>query len=144
MQRIIKNLNELKQFAVELAKKLKPGIVIALEGDLGVGKTTFSTFLIRYLTRDPSLDVTSPTYNIVHIYDNQYGPEIWHFDLYRLKSTDEIYELGIEQALDNISIIEWPEVINDLLPSKTIRLSMAFSEGGGEERVITCSVLEDI
>jgi tRNA threonylcarbamoyladenosine biosynthesis protein TsaE len=141
MQLIINNLNELEQFAVKLAEKLKPGVVLALEGDLGVGKTALSAFLIRHMTKDPSLDVTSPTFNIVHVYDNQYGPEIWHFDLYRLKSEDEIYELGMEQALENISIIEWPEVISDLLPLTTIKLSMAFL-GEGEKRVINCHFLE--
>ena len=98
-----------------------PGRCFALFGDLGFGKTTFSSFLIREL--NPKIQtVTSPTFTVVQVYDSDVA-EIWHVDCYRLKSQEEFYELGLEESLqNNITIIEWPEIIRDLLPSSTINI----------------------
>jgi tRNA threonylcarbamoyladenosine biosynthesis protein TsaE len=70
----------------------------------------------------------APHFNLVHTYDSRAG-KIWHFDLYRLKDRSEIYELGIEDAFSSgISIIEWPEIIEDLLPKSAINIHLDFSE----------------
>ena len=109
----------------EIAKKFSAyalkGRCFALYGDLGSGKTTFSKFLIQSL--NPKIEnVTSPTFNIVQTYGCSIA-EIWHVDCYRLKSASEIIELGLEEAFANcITIIEWPEIIENYLPSDTIRI----------------------
>ena len=121
------NLSQLSDIAANLAVGLKSESVICLRGDLGVGKTTFSKLLINALLDTPQ-DITSPTFNLVHTYDSGAG-KIWHFDLYRLKDKSEIYELGIEDAFSSgISIIEWPEIIEDLLPKSAINIHLDFSE----------------
>lgn len=121
----ISNLEAMHHFATSLGKGLAPGSVILLEGDLGVGKTTFTQSLIRPFL-PPASEITSPTFGLVHHYPSAIGP-IWHFDLYRLQSFNEIYELGWEEAIETgICIIEWPEIIFPLLPSEYLRLQLSF------------------
>ncbi len=83
--------------------------ILLLKGNLGAGKTTFSQFLLKNL--GSSDEVSSPTYAIVNEYNSPNG-KIFHFDLYRMKSIDEVYDIGIEEYLDNayLCIIEWPEI----------------------------------
>lgn len=104
------------RFAVELAPSLRPGNVVLLRGPLGGGKTVFARALIRSLTGEKDLEVPSPTFTLVQTYDTPKAP-IWHFDLYRLKSPEEVYELGWEDAFSGIALVEWPERIDSsLLP----------------------------
>lgn len=122
----IVNINEMKNFANKIAKLIKPKDIICLRGNLGAGKTTFCQFLIKSLLGE-EVEVTSPTFNLLHQYEAN-GIMISHFDLYRLKSKEEIFEIGIEEALTNgIIIIEWPEIIIDILPKKMLDLSISFS-----------------
>ena len=74
--------------ASRLAGVLKPGDVLCLHGDLGMGKSVFARGLIRALSRKPDLDVPNPTFTLVQTYDTNAG-DVWHFDLYRLKNPDE-------------------------------------------------------
>ena len=107
--------------AEQIAKKIELCDVIVLTGDLGVGKTSFVQYLVASLT-DNNIEITSPTFNLLHIYD-LYAFPIWHYDLYRLKSINEIYELGIEDALSKaVTIIEWPEIILEILPKNRLEL----------------------
>ncbi|MFC6198395.1 tRNA (adenosine(37)-N6)-threonylcarbamoyltransferase complex ATPase subunit type 1 TsaE [Ponticaulis profundi] len=122
---------ETRAFGAKLATLLQPGDVVALYGDLGRGKTTLSRGLIRSLT-GPEQDVPSPTYTLVQTYD--VGDEtIWHFDLYRVEHPDEVIELGFEDALNDICLIEWPEKAGRYLPED--RLSIEIS-GDGETRTL--------
>lgn len=134
---IISNESEMTDFAVQISAKLNVGDVLALKGGLGAGKTFIAREIIRKLT-GKNLDVASPTFNLVQIYDSPLG-EIWHFDLYRLKKPEDIYELGLEDALSYaITIIEWPEIIENLLPKNTRFLEISY--GNKEtERVIKTS-----
>jgi tRNA threonylcarbamoyladenosine biosynthesis protein TsaE len=116
-----------------LAGLLLPGDIVALEGDLGAGKTTLARGLITALAGNPKegVDVPSPTFTLVQAYEM---PEltIWHFDLYRLESPNEIWELGFEEALqDGVSLIEWPERAGDLLPEDRLTVTLAYE---GEAR----------
>jgi len=113
--------------AIELfVKELNQGDVVALEGNLGSGKTTFAKALIRTLTNNSSLEVTSPTFNIVYEYNGISCP-IYHFDLYRISAIEELYEIGLEEMVKNgISVIEWPEIAINLLPEPKVSVKIDY------------------
>jgi len=126
------DLNEMDGLAKSLAQKLKPGDTIALFGDLGAGKTTFSTMLTNHL--GICAEISSPTFTYLNIYEDR----IAHFDLYRLSEKEQFFALGFEEYLDSefITLIEWPEIIDSILPSNTIRISISHE---GEKRRIEIS-----
>lgn len=118
MENITKTTGETKKLAFEIAKKIKPGSVLALYGDLGSGKTTFTRFLVEGLGLKNR--VQSPTFVVARKYEN-----VNHVDLYRLSSDDEAKDIGIEELLENekeITIIEWPEIVESLLPKETVKI----------------------
>lgn len=130
--------------AAEFAGRLTPGDVVALTGDLGAGKTVFARALIRALGRAAGIEidhVPSPTFTLVQLYELP-AFTLYHFDLYRLESPDEAWEIGIEDAFaGGVSVIEWAERIEQLLPADHIRVDLAF---GAEEtaRIATVTGLE--
>lgn len=134
------SLSELESFAKEIARKLKISHVLCLYGDLGAGKTTIASKIINSLLKAPQ-DVTSPTFNLVHTYETSKGM-LWHFDMYRLKKENEAYELGIEDAFAyGISIIEWPENVESLLP-KSDRINIELKHTDIEDqRIVTVEYL---
>lgn len=98
-----------EDFAKHIAKHAIIGDVILLKGTLGMGKSSFARSFIRSLANTPDMDVPSPTFTLVQTYETLQKP-VWHFDLYRLESPEEVYETGLEEALiSGISLIEWPE-----------------------------------
>ena len=110
--------------ATEFAATLRPGDTILLTGDLGAGKSVFCRAIIRTLTGQPELEVPSPTYTLIQAYDTPAAP-IWHFDLYRLKTPDEIFELGWEDAqAGGICLIEWPDRLGPYTPRKVRRVAI--------------------
>lgn len=121
--------------AAKLAGELKPGALVLLRGSLGSGKTVFARSLIRALSGDKDLEVPSPTFTLVQTYDSARG-QIWHFDLYRLKSAQEIYELGWEEALSDIVIVEWPERLAGLRLPAHLDISFHAVENSPEQRRI--------
>lgn len=127
--------------AAEIAGRLKTGDIILLGGDLGAGKTSFARALIRTLTGKPDLNVPSPTFTLVQIYDTPIAP-VWHFDLYRLKDPEEIYELGWDDALaGGLLLIEWPDKLEYLKPAKTINIDLQPVAGNPDARTITLTDL---
>lgn len=114
--------------AKKIASKISIGSIIALKGSLGAGKTFITKHIIRSLL-EQDINVTSPTFQLLQIYKAK-GYEIYHYDLYRLKNKNEIFELGFEDAMNgrNICIIEWPEIIFDLLPEGVITIELGFDE----------------
>lgn len=123
-----------KSLARTLASMAKPRDVILLYGDLGMGKTVFSRAFVQSLT-SPDEDVPSPTFTLVQLYDTDKGT-IWHFDLYRLKQPDEVYELGFEEALsDGISLIEWPERAERLYPRNRLEIRITAGDTPDERRI---------
>ncbi len=111
------------------AQLIAPGTVL-LGGDLGAGKTSLARAMIRTLTGEPDVEVPSPTFTLLQTYESNRGP-IYHYDLYRLKAPDEVFELDWEAALaEAIVLVEWPERLNGLRPrnAKTIILKN-FSAG---------------
>lgn len=111
--------------AGELASLARAGDVILLSGDLGAGKSVFARAFINALP-GPLEEVPSPTFTLVQTY--QRGPqEVWHFDLYRLESPEEAWELGFEEALaEGISLVEWPERLGGELPSSRLEIEIRY------------------
>ena len=113
---------DLMTLAEPLVKALRRGDVVALWGDLGVGKTTFARVLIQALVGE-AIDVPSPTFTLVQVYDCPQA-EVWHCDLYRLKHPEEVFEIGLEDAFHQaICLIEWPERLGGLLPRRRIDIT---------------------
>jgi tRNA threonylcarbamoyladenosine biosynthesis protein TsaE len=138
----VHNLEETRELAKKVAKLIRIYDVITLQGDLGSGKTTFSKLLINFIA-GPHHNVTSPTFNLVHNYTFAQGA-IWHFDLYRLKESEEIYELGLDEALENITIIEWPEIINYILPKDRLEIVIKYDIDGTRTYFLTlCGKWQD-
>jgi tRNA threonylcarbamoyladenosine biosynthesis protein TsaE len=130
--------------AEAFAARLAPGDVIALTGDLGAGKTVFARALIRSLGRAAGMEiehVPSPTFTLVQLYDLA-DFTLYHFDLYRLEAPEEAWEIGIEDAFaGGVSVIEWADRIENMLPPDHIRIDLAF--GSGETaRIATVSGLQ--
>ena len=108
--------------------------IIALKGDLGSGKTSFARAFIR--ARGGNEEVPSPTFTLVQVYELCPTP-IWHFDLYRLRRPEEAWELGIEVAFDEaISLIEWPDRLDPLLPERRLEISLAFGDRPDARRAV--------
>lgn len=132
---IIKSQEEMAELAVKIAKASKKGDIIGLKGTLGVGKTFFASAFINALSKQ-EIEVLSPTFNLVYNYEIDKG-EIYHFDLYRIKSEEELYNIGIEDALINgISLIEWPNIAKGFFKQeryKEIEIKMGKEKG---ERIV--------
>ncbi len=121
----------LRRLAQDFAFALKPGDVLALEGDLGAGKTTFARALIEALAGQRGMEIPSPTFTLVQSYPTPRF-DVAHFDLYRLSAPEELHELGLDHALKTgIAIIEWPQRAGDLLPPE--RFTLRLSESGSED-----------
>ncbi|MFN4205698.1 MAG: tRNA (adenosine(37)-N6)-threonylcarbamoyltransferase complex ATPase subunit type 1 TsaE [Agrobacterium albertimagni] len=122
-------------FGEDLLLALQIGDCVALDGDLGAGKSTLSRAFIRALADDPDLEVPSPTFTLVQNYD--LSIPVAHFDLYRLSDPSELDELGLEEALaDGICLVEWPGKAGRALPKNRIEIQFQFASNGGRDLVI--------
>ena len=119
-----------ERLGASLAGRLKPRDVVALQGGLGVGKTTLARAILRAASGDPALIVPSPTFTLVEVYDTPVGV-FWHFDLYRLEEPEQVFELGWEEArADGVALVEWAERLDTLLPRERLTVTLAM-EGDG-------------
>ena len=134
----ISSIHELKKIANNIIKKLSPGDTIFLYGEIGVGKTTFARFLINSFENEKKIknsEVLSPTFNIVFEYEIKEFT-IKHFDLYRLKNDNDIKNIGLfENSEQNITLIEWPELIRDK-PQDRLDLFFKYEEEYKERSLI--------
>ena len=122
-ERVLKCENDTIEFAKELAPALEMGDVLALYGELGAGKTFFTQQLCKFL--GVKENVSSPSYVLMNEYMGNFI--IRHLDLYRLDSAEEILELGLHDLYeDSITIIEWPEIAEGMLPENTIHIHFDF------------------
>jgi tRNA threonylcarbamoyladenosine biosynthesis protein TsaE len=113
-----------------LAQKLRPRDVVALQGGLGAGKTTLARAILRAASGDPDLIVPSPTFTLAEVYDTPRGT-FWHFDLYRLETPEQVFELGWEEArADGVALVEWADRLGPLLPADRLTVTLAI-EGEG-------------
>jgi tRNA threonylcarbamoyladenosine biosynthesis protein TsaE len=120
MRVLLNNVEDTIKLGQKIAKIAKQDELICLKGDLGVGKTILARSLIQHLTN--SNIVLSPTFPMLLTYEYK-DNIIWHYDMYRLEQPGDVWNLSLEDALNNgIIIIEWPEIIEHLLPKKKIEI----------------------
>ena len=121
---------ETRELGKRLAGKLQAGDVILLEGDLGAGKSEFARGTAKGLGVTET--VTSPSFTILNVYESGRIP-LYHFDWYRLESSEELYELGMDEYLggNGIALVEWPEQCPDAVPEDCLRIRITAT---GENR----------
>jgi tRNA threonylcarbamoyladenosine biosynthesis protein TsaE len=131
-----KNAEETINTGIEIAKHLGDKSIVALYGDLGSGKTQLVKGICKGLGVGQT--VNSPTFIIVNEYSSPSFPKIYHFDLYRMKTQDEILNIGFDDYITtgNIVLIEWPEHVEDILPRDTIKIHLAHTSANENERWI--------
>ena len=118
---IVKSLDHLNKISKKISTRLSKNDCIYLIGEIGVGKTTFTRYLINHLQEQKDLKLTevlSPTFNLLYEYDIK-DLKIMHYDLYRIKESKELEHLGLfSDEIDTIKIIEWPDLIKTPLDDK--------------------------
>ena len=126
----ISSEKQIEELAKKIQKKLKLGDVVFLYGEIGVGKTTFVRYLINFYEKENKVElseVTSPTYNILNEY-NINKIQINHYDLYRVKHSNELNELNLFKDNSNIiTLIEWPQIVK-IKPKPLIELNFEYDE----------------
>ena len=130
---ITKSAAETRALGEKLAARLRPGDVLLLEGDLGAGKSELTRGIAKGL--GVAETVTSPSFTILNVYESGRYP-LYHFDWYRLESSEELYELGMDEFLggDGIAVVEWPGRCPDAVPEGAVRIRM--TAAGENERMI--------
>ena len=118
--------NKTKEIGYKLGNLLVPGSVICLIGDLGAGKTTMTQSLAKALEVDDY--ITSPTFTIVNEYEGKMP--LYHFDVYRIGSSDEMYDIGYEEYVngEGVCIIEWANLIEDILPDEYLHIELKYKD----------------
>lgn len=134
---ITNSAQETEALGEKVGRSLMPGAVLAYTGDLGAGKTAFTRGLARGLEIPER--ITSPTFTIVNEYEGGRLP-LFHFDMYRLGSSDELFDIGWEDYLarDGVCAVEWSENVEDILDTDTIRVDIRHGESD-DQRLITIS-----
>lgn len=133
----ISNIKDWSEIIPLIIQKLGDRKIFIIEGPMGSGKTTFTAILMDYL--ECKDEVSSPTYGIVHEYStgNSDFPTVFHMDLYRLNSLEEAIALPIEDYLysGNLCLIEWPELIESILPEDILRMQISMGAEGARKVV---------
>lgn len=121
-------IDGLRPAALALLERLRDANIVALDGEMGAGKTTFIQSVLRAMGIEDLEG--SPTYSLINEYQSPYFGKVYHMDLYRLNSLDEALDIGIEELLyqNVICFIEWPEKIFELLPDNTIWVYLRVEE----------------
>lgn len=127
------HLKELPVIARKLVEQFAEERVFAFYGKMGAGKTTFIQSVCRVLGSDDT--VTSPTFALINEYNTQKNGSVFHFDFYRIKNLEEVFDLGYEDYLYSGSycLIEWPELIEPLLPEKVVRVKIEVEPDGSRK-----------
>ena len=132
----IKSLDCIKEAAQQFIDNMGKGNVFAFYGKMGAGKTTFIKAICECL--DVEDVITSPTFAIVNeYYSNQLQDSIYHFDFYRIKKLEEVYDMGYEDYFysHRLCFLEWPELVEELLPKDAVKVTIAEQEDGS--RLVT-------
>lgn len=128
---LLKNENDTRALGIRIADALEPGDVVALIGDLGTGKTALTKYIASGL--GITEDINSPTFTIVKEYRSGRIP-LYHFDVYRLGSGEELLDIGAEEMLDGdgACVIEWADIVADVLPEDSLAIHLEYGENEGE------------
>lgn len=120
----IKSLEQIDEAAKQFIANMGKARVFAFYGKMGAGKTTFIKAVCQQLGVDDV--ITSPTFALVNEYTDGRGNPIYHFDFYRIKKIEEVYDMGYEDYFysGNLCLLEWPELIEDLLPDDAVKVSI--------------------
>lgn len=126
----IKSLDNIQEAAKTFLQNMGNAHVFAFYGKMGVGKTTFIKALCEQLGVEDV--ITSPTFALVNEYTSGKGEPIYHFDFYRIKKIEEVYDMGYEDYFysGNLCLLEWPELIEDLLPEDAVKVTITEKEDG--------------
>ena len=129
-------LENIDKAAAEFLKELGDRKIVAFYGSMGAGKTTFIKAICDVLGVTDT--VNSPTFAIVNEYLAASGDSVYHFDFYRIKKIEEAYDFGYEDYFysGNLCLIEWPELIEELLPEDTVRVKIEETTSGDRELTI--------
>lgn len=130
---LISGLDNIVEAAGEFLMKKPANMVVALYGEMGAGKTTFTKALCKVLGVVDG--VNSPTFNLINEYRTDKGEVVYHFDFYRINKLEEAFDIGFEEFIEsgNLCIIEWPEKIEQILPSDTLRVKISVLKDGSRE-----------
>lgn len=123
MQIVLSNQCETEFLAAQLAERCRPGDCLALSGPYGAGKSTFVRAFLRALSGDGDLDVPSPSFPILLVYDTPQGVA-YHYDLWRLEGPEALDELDWDMACESLMLIEWPERAGGLVPKGALWLTL--------------------
>ena len=136
MEITIKSLDTIHEAAKEFVKVMGDGKVFAFYGKMGAGKTTFIKALCEVLGVEDV--ITSPTFAIINEYTDGKGDPIYHFDFYRIKKLEEVYDMGYEDYFysGNLCLLEWPELIEEILPENVIKVTIEEQPDG--TRKLSC------
>ena len=136
MEITIKSLDTIHEAAKEFVKEMGEGKVFAFYGKMGAGKTTFIKAICEVLGVEDV--ITSPTFAIINEYTDGKGDPIYHFDFYRIKKLEEVYDMGYEDYFysGNLCLLEWPELIEDILPENVIKVTIEEQPDG--TRKLSC------
>lgn len=133
---------ETKRFAEAFAKRLSPGSVVTLDGDLGAGKTAFVQGMAKGLGITDY--ISSPTFTIINCYEGRLP--LYHFDVYRICDYDEMYEIGYEEYINSegVCVIEWSELIREILPPEryAVRILKDLEKGEDYREIIIEEIKE--
>ena len=139
---ISKSEQDTINFAKNYAKSLKAGDIIVLSGELGSGKTKFVQGVLENFNLQD--EISSPTFTIVNEYNSD-AVNIYHFDVYRLEDSDEFFAIGGEEYFSKgICLIEWGELIEDILPKPYTKISFSKSDDDTSYRKLTIEKVENI
>ncbi len=129
---IVKGINQLDDAAAKILENIRPNRIICLYGGMGAGKTTFIKSLCKNL--GVADNVVSPTFALINEYSTKQGTPIYHFDFYRINKLEEVFDFGYEEYFysdQGICLIEWPELIEDILPNEGVsRFKIDVSDDG--------------
>ena len=149
MECVLPDLTATEALGRRIATALRPGDAVLLDGPLGAGKTALARALLRAACEEPALEVPSPSFTLVQLYDGRDADGapllIAHFDLWRLDGPSALPELGWDDARDGAVLVEWPDRLGPLTPADALRVTLRLMPGadGDAPRRVTLAGWSD-